>query len=344
MLQAELKVVGGKHHGKLIPLTTRKFLIGREQDCQLRPNSELVSRHHCVFTVDDYAVRLRDLGSTNGTIVNDERIRGQVLLKSGDRVRIGKLDFKVIIRDSARQEEPAEQAGPEAAEATAGAETAELAGADTSTSFELPAVPAQPAAEPGGSDTTIMMPASPQNGHGMPQQPPQPPAHAPAPPPEHAYQHMLEQYAHHQPLPFYQPNTPYPPQPYPYQAPALPFPQPSMYPQHAGMPYPQAGPMYPQQPPPGLHQPQPPAEPEAPPESGPTAEAELPPIRLPDPSETGAQSEAPPASAEQSEQQNQQSEGAEKKEQGADDAVNPSQKAADIIRQHFHRRPPKKPE
>ena len=71
MLQANFKVVGGRHHGKMIPLATKKFLIGREQDCHLRPNSELMSRHHCVFAVDDFSVRVRDLGSTNGTFVND---------------------------------------------------------------------------------------------------------------------------------------------------------------------------------------------------------------------------------------------------------------------------------
>src|SRR3990172_4146736 len=101
MLQAKLRVVGGKHHGKTIPLGTSKFLIGREQDCQLRPNSELVSRHHCVFNVDDFTVRLRDLGSTNGTFVNDNRVRGEMTLKAGDRVRVGKLDFEVVIPDPA---------------------------------------------------------------------------------------------------------------------------------------------------------------------------------------------------------------------------------------------------
>jgi pSer/pThr/pTyr-binding forkhead associated (FHA) protein len=89
MLQAELKILGGKHQGKLIPLNTKKFLVGREQDCHLRPNSELVSRHHCVFSIDDYAIRLRDLGSTNGTIVNGSNLRGEVILKSGDRITIG---------------------------------------------------------------------------------------------------------------------------------------------------------------------------------------------------------------------------------------------------------------
>ena len=98
MVYAELKVVGGKHAGQVIPLNRRKFLIGREQDCQLRPNSEMVSRHHCVFSVDEYSVRLRDLGSTNGTLVNGERIRKDVVLVAGDKVIIGNLEFELVIR------------------------------------------------------------------------------------------------------------------------------------------------------------------------------------------------------------------------------------------------------
>jgi predicted component of type VI protein secretion system len=98
MVSAELKVVGGKHSGQVIPLNRRKFLIGREQDCQLRPNSEMVSRHHCVFSVDDFSVRLRDLGSTNGTVVNGERIRRETVLANGDRILIGNLDFELVLR------------------------------------------------------------------------------------------------------------------------------------------------------------------------------------------------------------------------------------------------------
>jgi hypothetical protein len=98
MLNAELRVLDGKHQGKSLPLNVKKFLVGREADCQLRPNSDLVSRHHCVFTIDDFSVRLRDLGSTNGTYVNNERIAGQVVLQPGDVVSIGKLTLELVIR------------------------------------------------------------------------------------------------------------------------------------------------------------------------------------------------------------------------------------------------------
>ncbi|MEZ6132291.1 MAG: FHA domain-containing protein [Planctomycetaceae bacterium] len=99
MINVELNVVGGKHAGQKIPLDRKKFLIGREQDCQLRPNSELVSRHHCIFTVDEYSVRVRDLGSTNGTIVNGERIRKETVLQQGDHVVVGSLEFNILIHE-----------------------------------------------------------------------------------------------------------------------------------------------------------------------------------------------------------------------------------------------------
>ncbi len=98
MLEARLKVVGGKHAGKEIPLSSGRFLVGREQDCHLRPASDLVSRHHCVFYVDDYAVRLRDLGSLNGTLVNSERLHGETTLKDGDQIQIGGLHLETVLQ------------------------------------------------------------------------------------------------------------------------------------------------------------------------------------------------------------------------------------------------------
>src|SRR4051794_10013442 len=127
MLQAELKILGGKHQGKLIALNSKKFLVGREQDCHLRPNSDLVSRHHCVFTVDEYAVRLRDLGSTNGTLVNGTNLRGEVILKAGDQITIGKLELEVLIRQSSgKTPVPATKSVPDIAKTENVQSTAEI--------------------------------------------------------------------------------------------------------------------------------------------------------------------------------------------------------------------------
>jgi predicted component of type VI protein secretion system len=126
MLRAELKAVGGRHDGKLIPLEVdRKFLIGREQDCHLRPNSESVSRHHCCFTLDAFCLRLRDLGSTNGTLVNGDAITGQVQLKPGDRVTVGPLEFEVLIAETD------DAISDDESEAAASDETVEQAAADS---------------------------------------------------------------------------------------------------------------------------------------------------------------------------------------------------------------------
>src|SRR5690606_15948672 len=65
------------------------------------PGNDLVSRHHCVFKMDEYTVRVRDLGSTNGTFVNGERLRGEVMLNTGDKVRVGTLEFEVVIGEGA---------------------------------------------------------------------------------------------------------------------------------------------------------------------------------------------------------------------------------------------------
>ena len=73
-MDAKLRVVKGPFSGRTIRVPQGKLLIGREKDCQLRLDSNSVSRHHCVLLLDEYALRIRDLGSKNGTIVNGTRI------------------------------------------------------------------------------------------------------------------------------------------------------------------------------------------------------------------------------------------------------------------------------
>lgn len=92
-----LKVIGGKNDGREIGIAVPRFIIGRGETAHLRPASDLVSREHAVIEVIDGSVRLTDLQSRNGTFVNGEKINGSVVLKGGDAVRIGRLQFEMII-------------------------------------------------------------------------------------------------------------------------------------------------------------------------------------------------------------------------------------------------------
>jgi len=94
-MEMSLKVMDGKQAGQEVPVTAKKFFIGRAEDCHLRPVSDLISRHHCVVIVDDSYVAVRDFGSKNGTYVNGERVTGECELKAGDLLKVGSLLFEV---------------------------------------------------------------------------------------------------------------------------------------------------------------------------------------------------------------------------------------------------------
>ena len=101
-MKVELRVLGGEFEITMIALIESKYLVGRAADCHLRPGSDRVSRHHCVFKKDDFSVRIRDLGSTNGTFVNNERIQGEVLLNHGDIVQVGDVTMQVFCPETAQ--------------------------------------------------------------------------------------------------------------------------------------------------------------------------------------------------------------------------------------------------
>jgi predicted component of type VI protein secretion system len=100
----------GSNAGKVLRIAGPQFLIGRDPQCQLRPNSPAISKRHCALFVGKEKVVVRDLGSTNGTFVNDERIEGDVALKNGDNLKIGPLEFEVqleVAAPAAAKAEPA---------------------------------------------------------------------------------------------------------------------------------------------------------------------------------------------------------------------------------------------
>ena len=92
-MKVRLVLVQGRNPGMEIPLPMPQFVIGRDPQCNLRPNSELISKMHCAILQRDDQVLVRDLKSTNGTFVNNDRIDGEVPIRDGDLLRVGPLVF-----------------------------------------------------------------------------------------------------------------------------------------------------------------------------------------------------------------------------------------------------------
>ncbi len=103
-----LKVTKGSKIGAKIAVKKDEFLIGRNPECHLCAGSTSISRRHCAITRDGTKVTIKDLGSRNGTLVNGEKITGEVELKSGDDITIGSLGFIVTISTGLSNEKKSE--------------------------------------------------------------------------------------------------------------------------------------------------------------------------------------------------------------------------------------------
>ena len=68
--------------------------VGRAPRADFVVDAALVSRLHCRLTATDETVDVVDLDSTNGTYINDQRVKTGCI-KSGDRLRIGRVEFTI---------------------------------------------------------------------------------------------------------------------------------------------------------------------------------------------------------------------------------------------------------
>ena len=80
------------------------FLIGRHDDSHLQLTSNEISRRHAEIVRDGDSLWIRDLGSTNGTFHNHERLECRAPLRRNDVLHFGSLEFRVAERNPARQE------------------------------------------------------------------------------------------------------------------------------------------------------------------------------------------------------------------------------------------------
>ncbi|MEO1527410.1 MAG: GGDEF domain-containing protein [Planctomycetota bacterium] len=81
-------------------LETDHLLIGRDEKADLVLSDSGVSRRHAELQREHGVFAVRDLGSTNGTLVNGVLIDGKTVLNTGDTVRIGSFIFRFLSADS----------------------------------------------------------------------------------------------------------------------------------------------------------------------------------------------------------------------------------------------------
>lgn len=97
------------------PLQPPRTVVGRSRSCDVRLREDTVSRLHAAFHFDDQGLLLEDLGSSNGTFLNGQRLVEPQRVKSGDQVRFGTLQATLLGPEEAVQPaRPSPPPGPEA--------------------------------------------------------------------------------------------------------------------------------------------------------------------------------------------------------------------------------------
>ncbi|GAC1518604.1 MAG: hypothetical protein NVS3B10_20560 [Polyangiales bacterium] len=99
-----LRFISGKYQGGEFPIYPDKpIVVGRSSDLDMVLVEDMVSRRHAKIAVgSDNSITIEDLGSTNGTFVNGEKVK-KARLKEGDRVLIGTSILKVVAADQNAQ-------------------------------------------------------------------------------------------------------------------------------------------------------------------------------------------------------------------------------------------------
>src|ERR1700760_2595252 len=100
-MRAQLLPLDG---GEPVDITKDLIVVGRKEECDLRLDHKSVSKLHCVLVKTDGLLLLRDLGSTNGTRVNGQRVRRAALLPN-DTLSVANLKFVVKFGAGLEKEE-----------------------------------------------------------------------------------------------------------------------------------------------------------------------------------------------------------------------------------------------
>ncbi|MBL8765258.1 MAG: FHA domain-containing protein [Phycisphaerae bacterium] len=135
-MEVSLVMVKADGSSKEVKLDRPRLIVGRDESASLRIPLAAVSRKHCEIATADDELIVRDLGSSNGTLVNGERIKERELAP-GDLLTIGSVVFVVRIDGFPKKIDAADSyaagivsssadAAPHAAPATGTSKTVDL--------------------------------------------------------------------------------------------------------------------------------------------------------------------------------------------------------------------------
>ena len=93
-------VIHGEGLGRRADIDQSPVVVGRSQEVDLVIVHKSVSREHCRIWRDDTGYRIRDLGATNTTRINETRIASDTALADGDQITVGESILKFISQDS----------------------------------------------------------------------------------------------------------------------------------------------------------------------------------------------------------------------------------------------------
>jgi pSer/pThr/pTyr-binding forkhead associated (FHA) protein len=99
--QASVVILKGYAEGMSYDIEKTSAVIGRDAELEIPLKDPLVSRQHAVILFHDNAFHLKDLGSTNGTVMNGVTIK-QAELHHGDKFQVGNTVLQFILEDTGR--------------------------------------------------------------------------------------------------------------------------------------------------------------------------------------------------------------------------------------------------
>lgn len=101
ILHGTLQDTHGHRAGAVVKVRGPHFVIGSAADCSMCCRSDSVLAHHCELLIDQHQAVVRPSSDRAATFINGQRIEREQVLQAGDQLRVGRLEFEVLMEEQA---------------------------------------------------------------------------------------------------------------------------------------------------------------------------------------------------------------------------------------------------